>query len=254
MRAYVSTNRRLKKAIHGLFQPAKQKARFLLCFIFQAHKPCLKNGGASLHRAQAVFQQPASRRPRAAHTAFALAAGLWLAAATVEAETTYSGDGQFTVQSGAVRLVDEVYLLDAQIEYLFSKPVLEALENGVPLVIELQIELLRQRDLLWDVQQARLSQRYQLSYHVLTEQYLVKNLNSAAQQSLTNAEAALKALGQVESLPLIDKRLLLEDEIYVVRLRPHLDIDALPTPMRLPAYFSAQWRLTGEWVTWPLQP
>jgi len=45
----------LKKAIRGLFQLAKQKTWFLLCFIFQAHKPCLKNGGASVHRTQAVF-------------------------------------------------------------------------------------------------------------------------------------------------------------------------------------------------------
>ncbi|MDP1709093.1 MAG: DUF4390 domain-containing protein [Gammaproteobacteria bacterium] len=217
----------------------------------------MKNGGASLHRAQAVFQQPASRRPRVAGAALVLAAGLWLAmtaAAAQDVETSYSGNGEFTVQGGGVRLVDEVYLLDAQIDYLFSKPVLEALENGVPLVIELQIELLRQRGLLWDERKVRLSQRYQLSYHVLTEQYLVKNLNSAAQQSLTNAGAAIEALGQITSLPLIDKRLLLEDENYVVRLRPRIDIDALPTPMRLPAYFSAQWQLTGEWVIWPLQP
>lgn len=195
-----------------------------------------------------------SRQQKLARAMLALTAGLWLTAAAVQAETSRPANGQFVVQSGDVRLVDEVYLLDAQIHYQFSKPVLEALENGVPLVIELQIELWRQRDLLWDARQARLSQRYQLSYHVLTEQYLVKNLNSAVQQSLTHAEAAMEVLGKVEGLPLIDKRLLEEGETYVVMLRPRLDIDELPTPMRLPAYFSAQWRLTGEWETWPLQP
>ena len=195
-----------------------------------------------------------SRRPRRVSVAFALTAGLWFAAPAAQAEPARSANGQFVVQSGSVRLVDDVYLLDALIDYQFSKLVLDALEHGVPLVIELQIELLRQRDLLWDARQARLSQRYQLSYHVLTEQYLVKNLNSAVQQSLTNTEVAIKALGQVESLPLIDKRLLEDGETYVVRLRPRLDIDELPTPIRLPAYFSAQWRLTGEWMVWPLQP
>lgn len=195
-----------------------------------------------------------SRQQQLARAMFALTAGLWLAAAAAQAETSHPDHGQFVVQSGGVRLVDEVYLLDARIHYQFSRPVLEALENGVPLVIDLQIELRRQRDLLWDAQQARLSQRYQLSYHVLTEQYLVKNLNSAVQQSLTQAEEAMEALGNIEGLPLIDKRLLEEGETYEVRLRPRLDIDELPTPMRLPAYFSAQWRLPGEWVTWPLQP
>lgn len=50
----------LKKAILGLFQHAKPKVRFLLCSILQAPTPCWKNGGASLHRTQAFFQQPAS--------------------------------------------------------------------------------------------------------------------------------------------------------------------------------------------------
>jgi len=38
---------------------------FLLCFIFQTHKACLKNGGPSMGRAQGVFQQPAKSRRRA---------------------------------------------------------------------------------------------------------------------------------------------------------------------------------------------
>jgi hypothetical protein len=62
----------LKKPFRGLFQlgrscasmrprhwgfpsGTKQKVRFLLCSIFQAPTPCLKNGGASVRRTQAVF-------------------------------------------------------------------------------------------------------------------------------------------------------------------------------------------------------
>ena len=72
-----AANSLLKKAILGLFQlgrscaslrprhwgilpGTKQKVRFLLCSIFQAPTPCLKNGSASLHGTQAVFQQPAN--------------------------------------------------------------------------------------------------------------------------------------------------------------------------------------------------
>ena len=40
-----ASNSLLKKPIHGLFQHAKRKVRFSLCFIFQTHKACLKNGG-----------------------------------------------------------------------------------------------------------------------------------------------------------------------------------------------------------------
>jgi hypothetical protein len=44
----------LKKPFQGLFQPVKRKVLFSLYFIFQAHKPCLKNGGTSVYRTQAV--------------------------------------------------------------------------------------------------------------------------------------------------------------------------------------------------------
>lgn len=53
-------NRLLKKPFHGLFQPAKRKMSFSLCFIFQTHTACFKNGGPSMDRTQAVFQQPAN--------------------------------------------------------------------------------------------------------------------------------------------------------------------------------------------------
>jgi hypothetical protein len=54
----------LKKSLPELFQHAKQKARFLLCFIFK-HLPCLKMpahpcAGSSLLK-NGVFQQTASR-------------------------------------------------------------------------------------------------------------------------------------------------------------------------------------------------
>jgi hypothetical protein len=39
----------------GFPSGTKQKVRFLLCAIFQAPTPCLKNGGASVRRTQAVF-------------------------------------------------------------------------------------------------------------------------------------------------------------------------------------------------------
>lgn len=182
--------------------------------------------------------------------------GLWLGISTpaAQAEPNRAETGKLSVQGGAVRLMDEVYVLDAEVDYQFSAPVLEALENGVPLVVELQIEVTRHRTWLWNEQQTRLAQRYQLSYHALTEQYLVKNLNSAVQQNLPSAEAAIDVLGQVTNLPLLDKRLLDADENYTVRLRAQLNLDALPTPLRLPAYLSPQWRLTSEWYTWPLQP
>jgi len=47
-------------------------------------------------------------------------------------------------------LVDDVYHLRARIDYVLSTPVSDALNNGLPLVIELQVQVVRDYFGLWD--------------------------------------------------------------------------------------------------------
>jgi hypothetical protein len=51
---------------------------------------------------------------------------------------------------------------------------------------------------------------------------------------------------------MLDKGLLIPMSVMKARCGPGLDIDALPTPLRLLAYLSDDWRLASEWYTWPL--
>jgi hypothetical protein len=159
---------------------------------------------------------------------------------------------ELEVKSASTRLEDKVYVLDAHIQYGLSRKALEALSNGLPLTLELQIRVLRNRQLLWDEEVASLKQRYRLQYHPLTERYLVKNLNTAVQQTYPTLDAALDALGQVESFPMLDRQLLDPDETYTVQLRVRLDIEALPAPLRPFAYLSPAWHLSSEWYSWDL--
>jgi hypothetical protein len=41
---------------------------------------------------------------------------------------------------------------------------------------------------------------------------------------------------------------------YTVRLRGRLDIESLPTPVRLLAYVSSAWDMDNEWYKWRLAP
>lgn len=152
------------------------------------------------------------------------------------------------------RLVNNVYWLNADIDFDFSNKTLEALKNGVPITIELNIEISRHRDYLWDETIATLEQRYQLQYHALTKQYLLKNLNSTSIQSHTSLRTALAALGKIINFPLLDKNLLNEHQQYSARMRASVDVEALPVPLRLLAYISSGWRLSSEWYEWSLKP
>jgi hypothetical protein len=180
---------------------------------------------------------------------------LWLTAALLGLSFKAAADlaPAFTVRSAGTVLINKVYHLNARIDYHFSDEALEALENGVPLVVELAIEIERQRDYLWNETVASLRQRYQLSYEALTRRYVVTNLNSGADTYYAERDAAVAALGDVSNLPILDAGLLNPDQVYQIRLQASLDLEALPVPLRVIGYFSSKWSISSEWYSWPLQ-
>lgn len=159
-----------------------------------------------------------------------------------------------TISDPRTLLVDGVYRLGAHVDFEFNETLYDALHNGVPLLIELRIEVLQERQWLWHSLVAELRQRFELHYHALSRYYLVRNFSSRAQYSFRTMNEALGYIGNVYDLPLIDAKLLEPQRNYVVRMRADIDVEALPTPVRLWAYLGSAWSLKGNWKQWPLQP
>lgn len=158
----------------------------------------------------------------------------------------------FQVLSATTRLEGEVYRLNAKLQYRLSAAAREALENGVPLTLAIDMEVRRRRKWAWDETVYTLAQRFRLEYHTLSRQYLVTNLNSGVRRAFPNREEALRYMGQIQDFPLLDKKLLEPKQRYRGALRARLDLEELPTPLRLFAYISDDWRLSSEWRTWKL--
>lgn len=161
-------------------------------------------------------------------------------------------DDNVVIREAHTEVVDEVLYLNAAVSYQLSRPMVDALHDGVPLTILVNIEILRQRDYWLDDVAARLEQRYRLEFHALTQQYLLTNLNSASQFRFPSLEAAVSVLGTIVRLPLLDRNLLDSHQQYYGRMEIKLDEEALPVPLRLLSYISADWHLKSEWYTWPL--
>jgi hypothetical protein len=164
----------------------------------------------------------------------------------------YAATPGFTIKRAETKLVDQVYQLSVQIDYRFSQKVLDAIESGVPIVLVLDIEVRRPRSFMWDEQIAQLRQRFQLQYHALTEQYIVKNLNSGAQNTAPTLNTALYYLRDINNVPLIDQQLLNPKQHYQVRLKMSMEFDSLPVPLKLSAYLSRSWWLGSDWFVWNL--
>jgi len=173
----------------------------------------------------------------------------WLCALLIGAGPLPASAQSFSVQDVRTTLQEGVYRLDARLLFELPGKVREALENGVPLTFALDIEVSRPRRYLWNDDVAHLEQRSTLQYFDLTEQYLLRNLNSGHTESYSSLEYALLALGNIRSLPIIDAELLDPEQHYMVGIRSYLDIDSLPVPLRMRAYVSRDWWLTSGWFT-----
>ncbi|RMG28822.1 MAG: DUF4390 domain-containing protein [Gammaproteobacteria bacterium] len=148
---------------------------------------------------------------------------------------------------------DGLYRVDANLHLRLSRAAREALDNGLPLTIQIRMQVLRPRRYLWDEVVAEVIQRYRLRYHALARRYVLVNLNTDEQRPYPTLAQALARLGTLRDFPLIDTHLLDPEATYLARIRVELDIESLPTPMRVMAYLSKAWHLDSDWYVWRLQ-
>ncbi len=74
----------------------------------------------------------------------------WLALLATLLMASIAWAAGFDVISASTRLEGGVYRLNAQIQYRFSEAARDALQNGVPLTIALEMEVRRRRPWVWD--------------------------------------------------------------------------------------------------------
>jgi hypothetical protein len=192
---------------------------------------------------------------RTANTA-ALVLGLLVALPlvfAVRAEDRPAREGYFDVRSASTTVVDDVIELEARLQLVLSDEALAALDSGVPLTIELKLELIRERRFMLDATDAELTLRYELEYKPLSQRYIVRNLNSGEQDSFATLYSALNNLGRIQDLPVIDEWILLPDATYRMRLQALLNTQQYPAPLRLLFFWRDQWQLKSEWFEWPLE-
>lgn len=160
----------------------------------------------------------------------------------------------FRVESAETHLSDGTYFLDARIHYGFSDLALEALDNGVPLTIEVHLQVRAADAWIWDDNVLDRRTRYAIRYKPLSERYLVTQLPGEGGRSFVTRDSAIAALGEIKRAPLVEASSLEPGVAYEVHLKAELDIEELPLPLRPVAYLRPSWQLSTGWTQWPLEP
>lgn len=188
-------------------------------------------------------------RPSAARCTCLLGLLLALAVSTARAE--------FLVQDVQAQLSEEALLLNTRIELALTPKTEEALAKGIPLDVNIEVQLIRRRTLMWDKRVAGWVLRRRIQYHALSNQYLVSGLHPDVYDlaSFDSLAAALRHIGTLQdtSLPIGKKKNISNDGEYSLEVRAFLDLEALPSLLRPVAYTSPSWHLNSGWTTWIVQ-
>jgi hypothetical protein len=158
------------------------------------------------------------------------------------------------VTRASIALDDGVYELDVDLGLNLPGGARRAIEAGLTLRLNYEIEIARVRRYLPDPDVASLVQSYELGYHALSQRYLLRNRNTGEQQDFGALSSALDRLATVRGLPLIDATLLDPGTTYEVRVRADLRLRSAPDTFGWLLFWTEDWSATSEWYAWTHRP
>jgi len=156
------------------------------------------------------------------------------------------------VVEAATELEEGVWLLDADLRLVPSETMRQAVDNGARLELRLTIEVYREHAWWPDSTLAQLTQRYSLRYHPLTRRVVTTAHNSGLRRSYADLEDALRALGRLQRLPILDHTLLAGCDHCYGRLRAELGVASVPLLLQPVHWFTDHWRIESPWYRWPI--
>ncbi len=161
---------------------------------------------------------------------------------------------EINIVDASCRVRGGFHVVDVAMEIDFSDEVQEALANGVPITIVVEINFKKTRKFLWDDTVASVKRKLRLKYHALTSQYMLTNQFTGERDTFGSLANAIDAMRSLQELPVARQDQLNPKQNYVGEISASLDVEALPAPLRPQAYLSPRWRLASNTLRWEFSP
>ncbi len=143
---------------------------------------------------------------------------------------------------------DDGHTLSAEFAVDLGSRLEEAVARGVPLYFNLEFILERNRRYWVREHIVSRSLSYRLSYSNLTRQY---RLNTGSlHQNFGSLAEALRVVGRVSALPVLDKDALKSGETYEAAVRLALDRSQLPKPFQVDAITDKGLQVEAKVLRW----
>jgi hypothetical protein len=175
-----------------------------------------------------------------------LGAAATLAAGAQEAE-------RFEIRNAYVELVNGEWQLDVRLDLALADAARQAFEEGVPLVLKLEVEASVDRRLLPAEDVVSMTRRWQLAYDAISQRYVVTDVKSGSHVSHATQDEAYEALGRVSGIVIADTAKLPDGQRFDMRVRATVEIGELPAAVRM-LLFWRSWSRDTEWYAWEVRP
>jgi hypothetical protein len=160
--------------------------------------------------------------------------------------------GALEIRSAFVVVDHGVLLLSAHIQYPSSDLIRSALQEGVTLEFDLDISINRHRRLWFNATELETTLRRELSYHAVTNRYVVRDEAGTEQESFPTLDAALDKLDRVEDLPILVQSQLHDVGPWEAAVRAGMRRGHMPAALRALVFWTDDWHRTSDWYTWIL--
>jgi len=182
------------------------------------------------------------------------AAVLALIACLAGSSVADAAETELKITSASLALDENVYELDMGLQVALPPEARQAIDGGLALRLDYEIEIQRVRRYVPDADVAALVQSYEVVYHALSQRYLLRNLNTGVQLDFGTLVSALARIADIRGLPLIDSALVPPGPVYAVRVRALVDMGTAPDSLRWLLFWTDDWSAASEWYTWTLKP
>lgn len=161
-------------------------------------------------------------------------------------------DGRLDVLSAYVVVDNGVYKLVARAAYPLNEDIRAALKDGVTLKFDFQAVVERQRRFWTDATLVDLNLHRELSWHMVSERFVVRDSEHGEVGSYTTIDQALQAIGSIDNWPVVVESQLEPAASYQIRVRASVRRGNLPDALRNIIWWSDGWHRSSAWYTWPL--
>lgn len=136
-------------------------------------------------------------------------------------------------------------LLTADIALSLTETLRDAVNRGLALYFQTELQVLRPRWYWMDAEIVKAAIEWRLSYHALTRQYRVAS--NAQGQAFNTLQEAVAAMSTIRATPIATTAELAPGQRYEAWLRMRLDTGRLPKPFQMTALTNRDWNPQSEW-------